>query len=171
MTISASAFAGTAGAWREPDGYVHPGGTENYNCPCCGDIVMGDGTRAICGECVTAECEPSREGTYDECRRPPAVTYERIVFCQGDDAAEPVDLLYNRESPDSIVYHGPTAESIAAAFAYLGQWDYGEAGEESDTPSCGTADDTWVSDDGQYLMSAHLGLGYIGLERIVKGER
>lgn len=91
--------------------------------------------------------------------------YASIVFMQGDDANEPVDLLYNREAPDSIVYHGPTAESITAAIAYLAQWDYGEATEETDEPACGTSDDTW--EENGYRLSAHLGLGYIGLERIV----
>jgi hypothetical protein len=90
---------------------------------------------------------------------------QSIVFIQGDEADEPISLLYNQEEPGSCCYHGPTAESIDAAFAYLRQWDYGEPTEESDEPGSGYADDTWEQDG--YRMSANLGLGYIGLERIV----
>lgn len=93
-----------------------------------------------------------------------AVKYQSIVFMQGDDANEPLDALYNHESDDSIVYHGPTAESIAAAFAYLRQWDYGEPAEETLEPSSGSSDDTWEQDG--YRLSAHLGMG-IGLERVI----
>ena len=92
--------------------------------------------------------------------------YEPVVFMQGDDANEPLDILYNREPGHTFPYYlGPTAESIAAAVAYLAQWDYGEPAEASGTPSCGTAGDVWEQDG--YLMSASLGYGHIGLERIV----
>ena len=84
---------------------------------------------------------------------------------QGDDANEPLDLLYSRESDDSIVYHGPTAESIDAAFAYLRQWDNGDATEQYSEPSSGTSDDTWEQDG--YRLTASLSYGYIGLERVV----
>jgi hypothetical protein len=93
--------------------------------------------------------------------------YQSVVFMQGDDADEPLDLLYNRDDDSSIVYHGPTAESVDAAFAFLKAWDYGDPTEEYDDPSSGSGDGVWVSDCGRYRMSAHLGLGYIGLERIV----
>jgi hypothetical protein len=90
--------------------------------------------------------------------------YQSIVFLQGDDANEPLDALYARQG-DSICYSGPFAETVDAAFEYLRAWDYGEPTEETDEPSCGTSDDTWEQDG--YRLSAHLGLGYIGLERIV----
>lgn len=93
--------------------------------------------------------------------------YQSIVFMQGDESDEPLDLLFNRESDDSIVYHGPTAESVEAAFAYLMQWENGEPAEEYDGDPQGPGDDVWESDCGGYRMSAHLGLGYIGLERVV----
>lgn len=93
--------------------------------------------------------------------------YQSIVFMQGDDANEPLDMLYNRESADSIVYHGPTAESVAATLEYLRQWDYGEPTEQYDVPASGTSDDVWVSDCGSYRMSANLSYGYVGLERII----
>jgi hypothetical protein len=92
--------------------------------------------------------------------------YQSIVFLDGDGAAEPVDALYNREPGHSFPYYlGPTAESITAAFAYLAQWDNGDAGEETDEPANGTSDDTW--EENGYRLTAHLGLGYVGLERIV----
>ena len=93
--------------------------------------------------------------------------YQSIVFMQGDDANEPLDTLYCRESEDSIVYHGPTAESIAAAFAYVMQWENGDPTEEYDQPSGGPWDRTWVSDCGGYILTANLSYGYIGLERII----
>ena len=95
------------------------------------------------------------------------VAYEHVVFMQGDDADEPLDLLYSRESDGSIVYHGPTAESVDAAFSYLKQWDYGDPTEQYGDPSSGSGDDAFVSDCGGYRMSASLRYGYIGLERIV----
>jgi hypothetical protein len=94
-----------------------------------------------------------------------AFMYESIIFMQGDDANQPLDLLYSRESDDSIVYHGPTAESVTAALEYLRQWDNGDATEQCADPSSGTSDDTWEQDG--YRLSASLSYGYIGLERIV----
>jgi hypothetical protein len=93
--------------------------------------------------------------------------YQTVVFMQGDDADEPLDTLYSRDSDDSIVYHGTTAESVAATFAYLSQWDYGDPTDEYDGDPQGSGDDVWVSDCGGYRMSASLSYGYIGLERIV----
>lgn len=127
--------------------------------------------------------------------------YQSIVFLDGDDATEPLDLLYNHEPDEltelrtafirahdvtadlsealralelepgneplsfSVVYHGPTSESIDASFAYLSQWDYGDPTEETTEPSSGSRDDTWEQDG--YRLSAHLGMGYIGLERVI----
>lgn len=93
--------------------------------------------------------------------------YSSVVFMQGDDANEPLDMLYNRESDDSIVYHGPTAESVKATFDYMVQWEYGEPTEEYGEPSGGAWDRTWVSDCGGYILTASLSYGYVGLERIV----
>jgi hypothetical protein len=94
---------------------------------------------------------------------PGASVYECIVFCQGDDADEPLDLLYNRH--DTVSYHGPTAESIDAAFSYLAQWDYGDPAEQCADPASGAQDDVW--EQGGYRLTAHLGLGYVGLERVI----
>ena len=75
-------------------------------------------------------------------------------------------MLYSRESDDSIVYHGPTAESIDAAFEYLRQWDYGDPTAEYADDGSGSSDDSWEQDG--YRLSASLSYGYIGLERIVE---
>jgi hypothetical protein len=102
------------------------------------------------------------------------MAYQSIVFLQGDDASAPIDALYNRESPGSrdwpvgVVYHGPSEESIVAAFEYLKQWDYGEPTETLEAPGSGQSDDVW--EQAGYRLSAHLGLGYMGLERIVEEE-
>lgn len=94
------------------------------------------------------------------------MTYQSIVFIQGDEADEPLDILFNREADHSFPYYlGATAESIDAAFAYLKQWDYGEPTEETDTPASGSCDDVWEQDG--YRMSASLSYGYIGLERVI----
>ena len=97
--------------------------------------------------------------------------YQNIVFMQGDDANEPIDILYNWiDDGDGLHTHylGPTAESVDAALEYLAQWDYGEPTDEHAEPSSGTSGDVWERDG--YLMSASLGYGYIGLERIVEKE-
>lgn len=96
--------------------------------------------------------------------------YEQIVFMQGDDADEPIDILYARDKEETNIpyYRGPFAESIAAAFEYLKQWDYGEGGEVRKGPSSGQGDDFW--EEGGYRMSAHCGLGHIGLERILSDD-
>jgi hypothetical protein len=95
------------------------------------------------------------------------VAYEHVVFMQGDDADEPLDVLYSREADDSVVYHGPTAESAEAAFAYLSQWDYGDPAERYGDPASGSGDNVFVSACGGYRISASLRYRYIGLERIV----
>jgi hypothetical protein len=92
--------------------------------------------------------------------------YQQVVFLDGDRADEFLDVLYNRESPESIVYHGPTSESIDATFAAMVE-TFGEGGAEiSEAPGSGSADDSWTQDG--YYISAHLGLGYIGLDRLVE---
>lgn len=96
--------------------------------------------------------------------------YESIVFMQGDDADEALRILYGKAADDeSVVWSGPFAETIAATFEHLGQWDYGEPGEMHTESEAGSSDRQVTSDDGQYLMTWNLGLGYIGLERIVSG--
>ena len=156
--------------WHEVERLAaeHTTSVGSYRCPCCGDDVMD--TLPVCSDCRDAGCEHTTDACgepgYWECQRPRSCTFERIVFMQGDDADEPLDILYSREAGHSFPYYlGATAESVTAAVAYLAQWDNGDAGEEHDTPAAGSADDTWT--EGEYILTAHLGLGYIGLERIV----
>lgn len=95
--------------------------------------------------------------------------YEQIVFMQGDDADKPIDILYARDKSHDIPYYtGPFAESVAAAFEYLKQWDYGDGGEVRAAASPGQSDDAW--EEGGYRLSAHCGQHYIGLERILADD-
>lgn len=92
--------------------------------------------------------------------------YEDIVFLDGDEAVQPIDILYNWQGDKLHVhYQGPTAESIEAAFAYMSAWDYGEPGKQRDDDRVPAGVDTWEERD--YRLSAHLGLGSIGLERVL----
>ena len=95
--------------------------------------------------------------------------YQSIVFLQGDEADEPIDILYNWQGDERhIRYWGPTVESINAAFTHLRQWDYGEPGEEHEEGDGPIPGDTWTQDG--YRMYAHLRLGYISLDRVVVPE-
>lgn len=87
--------------------------------------------------------------------------YENIVFMQGDDADEPLRLLYDKHD-DSVVWGWPDKKT--EAIAYLAQWDNGDPGEVRDTSSAGSSD--YQHTEGEYLLTWNLGLGYIGLERI-----
>jgi hypothetical protein len=42
-----------------------------YDCPCCDEPVMSSDidTRVPCGGCLTADCQPNRDGAYDDCQR------------------------------------------------------------------------------------------------------
>lgn len=95
--------------------------------------------------------------------------YEHIVFLDGDEATEPLDILYNWQGDDLHVhYTGPTAESIDAAFDYMSAWDYGEPGEQHEAPPSPAHVDAWT--ERSYRLSAHLGLGHIGLERVLPDD-
>lgn len=81
--------------------------------------------------------------------------YVDIVFCQGDDANEPLDIL------DQF--------GVDAAAEYLAQWDYGESASEfnsTTTPSAGTSDYSEATSNSEYIVTWNLRLGYIGLERV-----
>ena len=80
--------------------------------------------------------------------------YERIVFCQGDDATEPLDIL--------------NAYGEEAAIEYLAEWDM-EPGEVFEESASGDSDAVYETDDG-FRLSYNQGLGYIGLERIVEED-
>jgi hypothetical protein len=91
--------------------------------------------------------------------------YMDIVFLQGDDGREVADRLFNVEG---VVAHGITAESAREAVEYLSQWDYGDNdGELREEPPAGTEDAIVYADGGEYVLTANLGLGYVGLSRIV----
>jgi hypothetical protein len=78
------------------------------------------------------------------------VIVERVIFCQGTDAEEPLRILED---------HGPEA-----AVAYLEQWHYPGEHEQATELAGGTRDDTHRSED--YVLTWNVGLGYIGLEYI-----
>jgi hypothetical protein len=77
---------------------------------------------------------------------------ERIVFMQGADADTPLSIL-DTDGPE-------------AAIDYLAEWDNGDGGDVADEPSAGSADTTYTDDHG-YILTYNVGLGYIGLERLV----
>ena len=79
------------------------------------------------------------------------MAFQRIVFMQGEDAQEALDILDN--------------DGTDAAIEYLAQWDM-EPGEIEDESAAGTDDDVYQSDDG-YILTYNTRLGYIGLERQV----
>jgi hypothetical protein len=81
--------------------------------------------------------------------------HKSIIFMQGDDAIEPLDILENHENPADI-------------WDYLRQWDDGD-GEESDKPFYGSSDYIIKRDDG-LVISYNLSLGYIALSKIIKEE-
>lgn len=79
-------------------------------------------------------------------------TYQSIVFIQGDEANEPLDIL--------------DRDGAAAAVRYLAQWDYGDenGSPEMTESSAGTSDRQ--ERHGDYLLTWNNRLGYIGLERV-----
>ena len=79
--------------------------------------------------------------------------YKDIVFLQGDDAAEALDILDNAENPADI-------------WDYLLQYE-DDSNEIKDVPAYGTDDTIEEMDD--LILSYNLSLGYVGLQRRVKG--
>jgi hypothetical protein len=84
--------------------------------------------------------------------------YERIVFLQGEEADEPLDLI--------------DTQGAYVAMEYLAQWDCGDGGDIHDRPSAGSADWTQTIEiPGQtYIVTWNHGVGYIGLEREVRDD-
>lgn len=74
--------------------------------------------------------------------------YSRIVFLQGDEAYEPLQILKD--------------QGADIAMEYMKQWDYGDSYETSDTPSHGASDD--IYEDSFYILSWNDSLNYIGLD-------
>ena len=103
--------------------------------------------------------------TTVEIRVEDVATYEEIVFIQGDEARALVDALFDVEG---VVAHGATQQSITAAVEILAQYDGDDnvLYDVEKTPVPWSHDDkTWV--EGQYILSAHLGLGHISLAKII----
>jgi hypothetical protein len=90
--------------------------------------------------------------------------YQNIVFMQSDDADEALRILYDKHD-DSVVWSWP--DKVTETIEHLTQWDMGE-GEVNETSQSGSADDQKA--EGNYILTWHLGLGYIGLERIVPSD-
>lgn len=86
------------------------------------------------------------------------LVYEQIVFMQGDDATEALDILDNK--------------GIDGALRYLKQWHDSGKHDTRDKPSAGTSDRTHETTDG-YILTWNNGLSYIGLEykREIKNGR
>jgi hypothetical protein len=80
------------------------------------------------------------------------MTIEKIVFMQGQDADEALDIYNN--------------EGTAELFTYLLQWHYpNERYETSGELSAGTSDR--VIQIGNYVLTINSRIGYCGLEHIV----
>lgn len=77
--------------------------------------------------------------------------YASIIFLQGSEAEEPLDILRKKGEK--------------AAMAYMKQWDNGEYNFPTEKSSAGTSDDLFEKDG--YLLSYNQPLGYISLEKIV----
>lgn len=79
--------------------------------------------------------------------------YQRIIFLQNDEAAEPLRI---REE-----------QGTEAAIEYLAQWDFGDSSEEFAEPASGDSDDVVESENGRYRLTWNDRLGYIGLEGVI----
>jgi len=79
-------------------------------------------------------------------------TYQSIVFAQGDDAGEPLDIL--------------DRDGVPAAVAYLAQWDYGDENGSPQTAESNAGTSDSQERHGDYLLTWNSRLGYIGLERV-----
>ena len=84
-----------------------------------------------------------------------AQKYYEIVFLQGDEAKEPLQILDDKGE--------------AKAIDYLSDWDYGAEMEHTKIEApWGPDDDNFEKDD--YILSYNTKLGYIGLVRKAKPD-
>jgi hypothetical protein len=90
--------------------------------------------------------------------------YANIVFMQDEEGREVVDRLCNVEG---ILAHGATAESITETIEYLSQWDYGDESDHYAREDIGAGVNDEVVEEGDYVLTWNLGLGYVGLMRKV----
>jgi hypothetical protein len=94
------------------------------------------------------------------------VQYANIVFMQGDEGRELVDSLCQVEG---VVAHGATAESITQTIEYLAQWDFGTESEYDIREEIGAGTHDTTVEEGEYVLTWNLGLGYVGLMRKMEG--
>lgn len=80
--------------------------------------------------------------------------YHSIVFMQGDEATEPLEILDNK--------------GAKAAIDYLAQWDYGTEMEHSPVTEPPWGDSDHTEKRGSYVLSYNTHLGYIGLVRTAR---
>jgi hypothetical protein len=80
--------------------------------------------------------------------------YANIVFMQGDQAEEPLQIL-NEKGDSELV-------------AYLSQWDNGEYYDLTDHVPWGKSDT--VKYIGEYILTYNTPLGYVGLSRKIKND-
>ncbi len=78
---------------------------------------------------------------------------ERIVFMQGSNAIEALEILDN--------------EGRESAMTYLRQWHFPGEHDTSLELSAGSSDRVIRTSD-NYVMTYNLGLGYIGLEYVLQ---
>ena len=81
-------------------------------------------------------------------------TYIEIVFFQGSEADEPLDIL--------------EVKGEEACMEYCKQWDYGDGFYESPAIPWGSDDDLFQ--DGAYILAYNTKLGYVGLCRVENVE-
>lgn len=93
--------------------------------------------------------------------------YANIVFMQDEEGREVVDKLCHVDG--GVVAYGPTDQSITEAIAYLAQWDYGTESEHDIREDIGAGTHDTTVEEGEYVLTWNLGLGYVGLMRKVEG--
>jgi hypothetical protein len=77
---------------------------------------------------------------------PPTLVYREIVFLQGSEADESIEILNDKGKE--------------AAIQHLANYDYGKGEIMKSTP-CGTADRIFQA--GQYVMAVNFGIPYVSL--------
>lgn len=78
------------------------------------------------------------------------INYQEVVFAQGDDAVEPLQIL--------------DEGGEEAAVEYLKQWDVGETSARYHESKHGDSDYTYLTPDLSYLLSYSSSMGYVGLQ-------
>jgi len=92
-------------------------------------------------------------GSYADGGNVPNEKYANIVFLEGSQATEALEIYDN--------------DGVEAAIDHLAQWDYGTDSEYElrNDISAGANDKTWRK--GNYILTVNTSIGYIGLERAV----